>query len=149
MPNSRLDAARAWLTQTLAGRLLIAGVALKLVAWVGVLIQWRPGVFNALDTLGGLAILVSALAIGYRVYVIARHRLLWRVRRKLILSYIFIGVVPVLLVADLLHPWWAAVLLQRQRIHASQPRRVGRGRRAVPRTGGGTHARSRGLRDAS
>ena len=42
---------------------------------------------------------VSALIIGYRVYVLARHRLLWRVRRKLILSYIFIGVVPVLLVA--------------------------------------------------
>ena len=51
-----------------------------------------------LDTLGGLAILVSALIIGYRVYVLARYRLLWRVRRKLILSYIFIGVVPVTLV---------------------------------------------------
>ena len=61
--------------------------------------SWRPGLFDALDTLGGLAILVSALVIGYRVYVLARHRLLWRVRRKLILSYIFIGVVPVLLVA--------------------------------------------------
>jgi sigma-B regulation protein RsbU (phosphoserine phosphatase) len=87
------------LTQTLAGRLLIAGVALKLVAWVGILIGWRPGAFEVLDTLGGLAILVSALVIGYRVYAIARHRLLWRVRRKLILSYIFIGVVPVILVA--------------------------------------------------
>ena len=99
MPNSRLDAVRAWLMQTLAGRLLIAGVALKLVAWIGGLTGWRAGVFNALDTLGGLAILASALVIGYRVYVITRHRLLWRVRRKLILSYVFIGVVPVLLVA--------------------------------------------------
>jgi sigma-B regulation protein RsbU (phosphoserine phosphatase) len=94
-----VDAARAWLLQTLAGRMLIAGVALKLVAWAGIFTGWRPGLFDALDTLGGLAILVSALTIGYRIYVITRHRLLWRVRRKLILSYIFIGVVPVLLVA--------------------------------------------------
>jgi serine phosphatase RsbU (regulator of sigma subunit) len=98
-PDSRLDAARAWLMQTLAGRLLIAGVVLKLVAWIGKVTEWRAGLFSALDTLGGLAILISAIVIGYRVYVLARHRLLWRVRRKLILSYIFIGVVPVLLVA--------------------------------------------------
>jgi len=90
---------RAWLTRTFAGRLLIAGVVLKLVAWVGLLTQLQPGLFGALDTLGGLVILVSALAIGYRVYALARHRLLWRVRRKLILSYVFIGVVPVTLVA--------------------------------------------------
>ena len=99
MPDSRLDAVRAWLTRTFAGRLLIAGVVLKLVAWVALLTQLGPGLFGAIDTLGGLSILVSALAIGYRVYVLARHRLLWRVRRKLILSYVFIGVVPVLLVA--------------------------------------------------
>ena len=98
MPDSRLDAVRAWLTRTFAGRLLIAGVVLKLVAWVGLLTQLGPGLFGAIDTLGGLSILVSALAIGYRVYVLARHRLLWRVRRKLILSYVFIGVVPALLV---------------------------------------------------
>ena len=99
VPNTRLDVARAWLLQTIAGRLLIAGVVMKLVAWSLGVTGWRPGLFNALDTLGGLAILLSALVIGYRVYVIARYRLLWRVRRKLILSYIFIGVVPVLLVA--------------------------------------------------
>jgi sigma-B regulation protein RsbU (phosphoserine phosphatase) len=99
VPNSRLDAVRAWLTKTFAGRLLLAGVVLKLVAWVGRLTQIQPGLFGAIDTISGLAVLVSAVAIGYRVYVLARHRLLWRVRRKLILSYIFIGVVPVLLVA--------------------------------------------------
>ena len=85
--------------QTLAGRLLTAGVALKLVAWAGGLSQWRPGVFSALDTLGGRRDprrgADDRLS---RLRVIARQRLLWRVRRKLILSYIFIGVVPVLLV---------------------------------------------------
>jgi sigma-B regulation protein RsbU (phosphoserine phosphatase) len=99
VPDSRFDAVRDWLTRTFAGRLLLAGVGLKLVAWAGRFTQLQPGLFGAIDTLGGLAILVSALAIGYRVYVLARHRLLWRVRRKLILSYIFIGVVPVLLIA--------------------------------------------------
>jgi phosphoserine phosphatase RsbU/P len=98
VPDSRLDAVRAWLVRTFAGRLLVAGVAIKLAAWLGTLTGWRPGLFDAIDTLGGLAILVSALVLGYRVYSLARHRLLWRVRRKLILSYVFIGVVPVLLV---------------------------------------------------
>jgi len=97
--HSRLAGARVWLMRTLAGRLLITGIALKVVAWFGAATKWRPGLFEALDTLGGLAILASALIIGYRVYVLARYRLLWRVRRKLILSYIFIGVVPVMLVA--------------------------------------------------
>src|SRR5262245_17046381 len=98
-PDSQLDAARAWLMRTFAGRLLIMGVVLKSVAWIGEVTEWRAGLFSALDTLGGLTILISAIVIGYRVYVLARHRLLWRVRRKLILSYVFIGVVPVLLVA--------------------------------------------------
>jgi sigma-B regulation protein RsbU (phosphoserine phosphatase) len=99
VPDPRLDVARDWLTRTFAGRLLLAGVALKLVAWGGRLAGLQSALFSTIDSLGGLAILVSALAIGYRVYMLARHRLLWRVRRKLILSYIFIGVVPVTLVA--------------------------------------------------
>jgi sigma-B regulation protein RsbU (phosphoserine phosphatase) len=98
VPGSRVDIARQWLLHTAAGRFLIGGVALKFVAWAGEAIG-SSGVFGAIDTVGGLAILVSALIIGYRLYVVARHRLLWRVRRKLILSYIFIGFVPVLLVA--------------------------------------------------
>ena len=34
----------------------------------------------------------------WRLFVLMKRRLLWRVRRKLILSYIFIGVVPALLI---------------------------------------------------
>ena len=37
------------------------------------------------------------MVLGWRLWGIARRRLLWRVRRKLILSYVFIGVVPVVL----------------------------------------------------
>ena len=47
---------------------------------------------------GSLALLF-ALAYGLtRFAVWAKRRLLWRVRRKLILSYVFVGVVPALLV---------------------------------------------------
>ena len=34
----------------------------------------------------------------WRLFVLIKRRLLWRVRRKLILSYIFIGVIPSLLI---------------------------------------------------
>ncbi len=34
----------------------------------------------------------------WRLFLLLKRRLLWRVRRKLILSYIFIGVVPALLI---------------------------------------------------
>ncbi len=44
----------------------------------------------------GLALAVGAFA--WRLFVQIKRRLLWRVRRKLILSYIFIGVIPSLLI---------------------------------------------------
>jgi len=84
---------RSWI-----GRLLILGAALKIAAWASGLAGVSSGLFSFLDTVGGLALLIVAIVLGYRAYLVARHRLLWRVRRKLILSYIFIGVVPVLLV---------------------------------------------------
>jgi hypothetical protein len=96
--HTRAAAVRQWLTGTFTGRALVVGVGLKLVAWLGALSGWRPGLFGVADTLGGLVLLVAAVVLGYRLYAVTRHRLLWRVRRKLILSYIFIGVVPVLLV---------------------------------------------------
>ena len=45
--------------------------------------------------------LVLAATLSYFVFVLLRHllrRLLWRVRRKLILSYVFIGLIPVVLI---------------------------------------------------
>src|SRR5688500_657529 len=53
---------------------------------------------EVLDVVGGVCLLIGAVAIGYRVYINAKRRLLWRVRRKLTLSYIFIGFVPALLI---------------------------------------------------
>ena len=80
------------------GRVLIAVLVLKLV--VGVLGSAAPGWLRALDV-GGSIVLVVAL--GYllvRILALLQRRLLWRVRRKLVLSYILIGFVPIVLIVS-------------------------------------------------
>ncbi len=57
-----------------------------------------PASSSSSDTAGGpVAVGLRALARISRLIVLAKRRLLWRVRRKLILSYVFIGFVPALL----------------------------------------------------
>src|SRR5688572_32359858 len=55
-------------------------------------------VLDAVDALGGLALIFVACYGAARGVIWAKRRLLWRVRRKLILSYIFVGLVPGLLI---------------------------------------------------
>ena len=55
-------------------------------------------VLDWLDTGASLALAVGLASILLRLLIRLQRRLLWRVRRKLILSYVFIGFVPVLLV---------------------------------------------------
>ncbi len=90
---------RRWLVGTFPGRALIIGVVIKIVTWTieaagGTL----PAFFEALDMVGSLALLFVCAYGLTRLFFWAKRRLLWRVRRKLILSYVFVGVVPVLLV---------------------------------------------------
>lgn len=90
---------RAWLRGTFPGRSLILGVAIKLVTWtIGLAVVERPSIVVAIDMVGSLALLFAAAYGLTRLAVWAKRRLLWRVRRRLILSYVFIGVVPGLLV---------------------------------------------------
>ena len=134
VPSCRLDAVRVWLTRTFAGRLLIAGVALKLVHGSGSSRSGGPDC-SARSIVGGLRFSRRA-GDRLRVYALARHRLLWRVRRKLILSYVFIGVVPVLLVVSFS---CSAALLLFFNVSAYMLRNhvaTRRGRRAVPGAGG-------------
>ena len=69
-----------------------------------VLVGWVHGLLPDATWLGfvsvctGLALAVAGVMLLARFWGIARRRLLWRVRRKLVLSYVFIGVVPVILV---------------------------------------------------
>ena len=77
------------------GRLALTGAAIKLV----LLAVPSEGRLPAL--LDSAATLALAVALGYffvQLLVRLQRRLLWRVRRKLILSYVFVGFIPVFLI---------------------------------------------------
>ncbi|CAN5505099.1 hypothetical protein BH23ACI1_BH23ACI1_24070 [soil metagenome] len=89
---------RRVLLHSWAGRLFLVSASLKLL-----LAPFRAGDNGSvvLQVLGGAATIGLVVSMGYfvwRLIVLTRQRLLWRVRRKLILSYIFIGLVPAALI---------------------------------------------------
>jgi sigma-B regulation protein RsbU (phosphoserine phosphatase) len=89
---------RDLLLRSWPGRLFIVAAAIRLVVAILRLFGELPAFFQVLATTATIAL---AVVLGYfvaRLFVLLRRRLLWRVRRKLILSYIFIGVVPALLI---------------------------------------------------
>ncbi|HTM30914.1 MAG TPA: SpoIIE family protein phosphatase [Vicinamibacterales bacterium] len=96
---SRADVWKQWLLGTFPGRSLLIGLIVKsLTAMISAVAGGLPPVIDAIDMVGSLA-LIFAAAYGLTRFVFwAKRGLLWRVRRKLILSYVFVGVVPVLLV---------------------------------------------------
>ena len=57
-----------------------------------------PGAIELLSSAATIGLIVSVGYFVWRLFLLMKRRLLWRVRRKLILSYIFIGVVPALLI---------------------------------------------------
>ncbi len=81
------------------GRLFLIAALLKLVVAVWRRARRRAVVVQILSSAAtlGLVDLASPTSL-WRLFVLMKRRLLWRVRRKLILSYIFIGVVPSLLI---------------------------------------------------
>ncbi len=95
---SRWRVWRVWLFRTFPGRGLVLGLAIKLVTWPLDLVVTLPSAVEAVDMVGSLALLFAGAYGVTRLAVWAKRRLLWRVRRKLILSYVFVGVVPALLV---------------------------------------------------
>jgi sigma-B regulation protein RsbU (phosphoserine phosphatase) len=89
---------RDLLLRSWPGRLFIVAAGIRLGVAILRLFGELPVFFQVLSTTATIAL---AVALGYfvaRLFVLLRRRLLWRVRRKLILSYIFIGVVPALLI---------------------------------------------------
>lgn len=79
-------------------RLVVAGLAVKLVAWLAAYVL-SPSRAEAVDTMATLLLLGGAGSFLIQALRLASRRLLWRVRRKLIISYIFIGFVPAILIA--------------------------------------------------
>jgi sigma-B regulation protein RsbU (phosphoserine phosphatase) len=86
------------LFRTLPGRAIVIGAAIKIaIGTAALVIGSIPAFLTVVDTVAGLAIAAGAAYFLFRLIVLAKRRLLWRVRRKLIISYIFIGFVPALL----------------------------------------------------
>jgi sigma-B regulation protein RsbU (phosphoserine phosphatase) len=88
---------RDLLLRTWPGRLFVVSAALKLVASL-VRLRFDIPLLAAVSTAASIGVAVSAGYFAWRLFVQIKRRLLWRVRRKLILSYIFVGVVPSLLI---------------------------------------------------
>jgi serine phosphatase RsbU (regulator of sigma subunit) len=98
--RERVAVLHEFCVHTWVGRLLALGLGIKVLYW-GLVALGVPaeGWLHAISSLGGLALAVAIGTVLYRLVQAARRDLLWRVRRQLIISYIFIGAVPVILVA--------------------------------------------------
>jgi sigma-B regulation protein RsbU (phosphoserine phosphatase) len=88
---------RGTATSTL-GRVLIGVIGIKLV--VGVLGSATPSWLRVLDVAGNVVLVIAISYLLIRILPVLRRRLLWRVRRRLILSYVFVGFVPIVLVVS-------------------------------------------------
>jgi phosphoserine phosphatase RsbU/P len=90
---------RELLLRTWPGRVFLAAAAIKLLVVV-----WRleapplPSTVLATSGFATVGLAVALAMFSWRLFVQVKRRLLWRVRRKLILSYIFIGVIPSVLI---------------------------------------------------
>ena len=93
----RSHTARELLLHSWPGRVFLAAAALKILIAVARQFGELPA---PVEIVSGAATVGLFVALGYFVWKLislAKRRLLWRVRRKLIISYIFIGVVPAML----------------------------------------------------
>ncbi len=93
MPSARQMLLHSW-----SGRLFIVAAAVKMLVSVLRSVATVPGAIEVLSSAATLGLVVAVGSFIWRLFVLTQRRLLWRVRRKLILSYIFIGVVPALLI---------------------------------------------------
>jgi sigma-B regulation protein RsbU (phosphoserine phosphatase) len=98
--STSFEGVRSLLFRTLPGRGIVVGVAIKLaVSALRALFGSVPAFVSVIETVAGLAVAAGLVYFVFRLLVLAKRRLLWRVRRKLILSYIFVGFVPAILLA--------------------------------------------------
>ena len=96
---SRWDGIRQALFGTLPGRAIVIGIVLRLAVYgVGLVLGRVPGFLAVIDTAAGLALAIGAVYVVVRLIAIGKRHLLWRVRRKLMLSYVFVGFFPATLI---------------------------------------------------
>jgi len=90
--------ARDLLLNSWPGRLFIIATIFKIVVSLIRIVGDPPRFIQIINTAATIGLAFSALYFVTRFIFLVQRRLLWRVRRKLILSYIFIGVIPALLI---------------------------------------------------
>lgn len=88
---------RELLLGTRAGRVFLAAAAVKLITILIEQVAGERPLVSLVGTLASLVLVVAAAVFVVRGVMLARRQLLWPVRRKLIVSYVFIGFVPALL----------------------------------------------------
>ena len=86
------------LLRTWPGRVFVASAALKMSVALLRTIDALAPLVSILSPIATIGLIASLGYFIWRLFVLTKRRLLWAVRRKLILSYIFIGVVPALLI---------------------------------------------------
>ena len=93
-PEGRLRRLLGAVCRGFGGRALVVGLVLKaLGALVRLAVGAEPALVGLADSVGSLALIAGVVCVLVRLVPRARRRLLWRVRDKMILSYVFIGVV--------------------------------------------------------
>jgi sigma-B regulation protein RsbU (phosphoserine phosphatase) len=95
--NDATRRAAWWLTRTFIGRLLLLALVIKAAVWIGRAATEPSAALSTVNAVASALLLIALVAVGYRVYVHSKRVVLWRVRRKLLLSYLFVGFVPALL----------------------------------------------------
>ncbi len=84
---------------TLPGRAIVIGIALRLVVYLaGLALGEVPAFLAVVDTVASIGLAIGAAYFAWKLIVLGKRHLLWRVRRKLILSYVFIGFIPAALI---------------------------------------------------
>ena len=85
---------------TLPGRAIVIGIVLRAAVYLTrvMLGGTVPGVLSVIDTAAGLALAIGVAYFVFKLIVLAKRHLLWRVRRKLMLSYVFVGFFPATLI---------------------------------------------------
>ena len=96
---SRLTRARHAVFATLPGRAIVIGIVLRLAVYgAGRLLGRVPGFLSVVDAAASLALAIGAAYVVFKLVALGRRHLLWRVRRKLMLSYVLVGVFPATLI---------------------------------------------------
>jgi phosphoserine phosphatase RsbU/P len=84
------------------GQLLIGALAARILLWLVELVTGPTAIGDAIGSVIRVALVVSLAYFVWRLFRLVQQHLLWNVRQKLVVSYIFIGVIPTLLMGALL-----------------------------------------------